>query len=139
MNDFVSLGLLMNRASVALATSLNAALSAAGIDLPHSQFIVLRCLFYKDGLSQLEIAHTLAKDAAAIKRTVDNLEKKGLVERKVIRTLKNSVYITEKGRALMPEVLKIAAETTEQALKGLDAPARTSLFTALENIYRNLD
>ena len=82
MKDFNSIGLLLNKASVALSKSLNAAISANNIDLPHSQFIVLRCLYYNDQISQLDIAKLLSKDAAAIKRTVDELEKKRLVIRK---------------------------------------------------------
>lgn len=138
MDNFISLGLLINRVSVALSKSLNAALLSANIDLPHSQFVVLRCLFYKDGLSQLDIANLLSKDAATIKRTVDYLERKGLVVRKTVRTLKNSVCITEKGKEIMPQVLKIANETIEEALKGMNNDTRILLFTLLDDIHKNL-
>ena len=50
----------------------------------------------------------LYKDASAIKRSIDNLEKKGLVERKVVSRCKNNIYLTEKGRELMPEVIAVA-------------------------------
>lgn len=139
MNDFYSLGLLVSRASVALAKALNQAITAGGIDLPQSQFIVLRCVYFKDGLSQLEIAHILSKDAAAIKRTVDNLEEKGLVVRKQVRTLKNAVCITEKGTELMPQLLQIADNTIEDALQGINSKQRDLLHSMLEKIYSNLE
>lgn len=139
MNDFYSLGLLVSRASVALAKALNQAITAAGIDLPQSQFIVLRCVYFKDGLSQLEIAHILSKDAAAIKRTVDNLEEKGLVIRKQVRTLKNAVCITEKGTELMPQLLQIADKTIEEALQGINSKQRDLLHSMLNKIYSNLE
>lgn len=138
MDGFISLGLLVSRASVALSKSVNAALLSEKIDLPHSQFIVLRCLYYKDTLSQLEIAHLLSKDAAAIKRTIDHLEEKGLVIRKRVRRLKNSVCITDKGRAVMPEVLRIADEVTDRALKGMDGNTRKRLCSLLDDVYNNL-
>lgn len=139
MKDFYSLGLLVSRASVSLSKSLNAALEKHSIDLPHSQFIVLRCLYFKDELSQLEIANLLFKDAAAIKRTVDLLEKKGFVVRQPVRTLKNSVCITEKGRSLMPLVLKIADTVIESALNGMEPDSQELLRMMLDKIYTNLE
>ena len=138
MDEFYSLGFLMHRASVALSKSLNAALGNSGIDLPHSQFIVLRCLYYKDGISQLEIANLLSKDAAAIKRTIDNLEKKGLVERRPVRNLKNSVCITDKGKGMIPQALKIGENVINEALRGDNKEDITLLKTMLESIYMNL-
>jgi len=138
MDNFYSLGLLLSRASVALAKSMNAGLEINGIDLPHSQFIVLRCLHYQNALSQFEIANMLSKDAAAIKRTVDNLEKKGLVERHQIRNLKNSVRLTEKAEEMMPEILRIADKITEEALGDIDVENQKLLRMMLDKIYINL-
>jgi len=129
----------MNRVSVSLSKSLNTAISADGIDLPHSQFIVLRCLYYNDGISQFDIANLLSKDAAAIKRTVDLLEEKRLVVRKQIRALKNSVCITDKGRELMPRGLKIAEQVMDEALNGIGKKHQNLLFTMLERISTNLE
>jgi DNA-binding MarR family transcriptional regulator len=139
MDHFYSLGFLVGRASVSLTKSLNAGLEAHNIDLPHAQFIVLRCLYYKDALSQLDIAQLLFKDAAAIKRTVDLLEKKGLVIRKQVRTLKNSICITEKGRNLMPHVLAISDSLIDKALDGIAPEHQQLLRTMLDKIYTNLE
>ncbi|MDR3061546.1 MAG: MarR family transcriptional regulator [Dysgonamonadaceae bacterium] len=118
---------------------MNSTLKKKGIDLPHSQFVVLRCLFFNDGLSQLEIAKLLSKDAAAIKRTVDNLEQKGLVIRTQVRTLKNSICVTNEGHELMPRVLTIAQEVTDKALQGIDDEYKTLLWDMLNKIYENLE
>lgn len=139
MDEFYSLGLLVSRASISLAKLMNTKLEDCCIDLPHSQFIVLRCLYFNDGLSQLEIAKLLSKDAAAIKRTVDNLEKKGFVVRTRVRTLKNAICITDEGKVLMPHVLKIADEVISQALNGIGGRDQTLLRTMLDTIYSNLE
>lgn len=139
MDEFYSLGFLMARASIALAKRVNAAFVEADIDLPHSQFIVLRCVYYKDGLSQLEIANTIFKDAAAVKRTVDNLEEKGLVTRSQIRPLKNAVNITEKGRELIPKVIEVANGVIDKALNGMLPQERHAFLFALDEIYNNLN
>ena len=139
MNDFYSLGLLTGMASLALSKALNAALIENNIDLPHSQFVVLRILYFHDGMSQLDIANMVSKDAAAIKRTVDNLENKALAVRKQVRTLKNSVCITDKGREFMPQVLKIADKIIEEALNSFSEESREQLFSMLKMIYQNIE
>lgn len=139
MDEFYSLGFLMGRASIALAKSVNAAFAENGIDLPHSQFIVLRCVYYKDGISQLSIAKTIFKDAAAVKRTVDYLEEKGLVVRSEVRHLKNAVHITEKGKTLMPKVIEVANGVIDTALSGMTPQGRHAFLFALDEIYNNLN
>lgn len=139
MDNFYSLGLLLNRASVSLSKMLNNETLNNGIDLPHSQFIVLRCLFYNDGISQQEIANLLFKDAAAIKRTVDNLEKKGLIIRKQVHSQKNSVHISEKGKILIPSVLQIADEVIAKATKGIEPNNCELLREMLISIYTNTE
>ena len=122
-----------------MAKSLNDGFEVHGMDLSLSQYVVLRCLYSKYALSQLEIANMLSKDAAAIKRTIDLLEKKGLVTRTPVRTLKNSVSITEKGEKLMPQILKIADERIEKALNGIEPHDRELLQVMLDKIYVNLN
>lgn len=139
MNEFYSLGFLLNRAAITMAKSLNDGFEVHGMDLSLSQYVVLRCLYSKYALSQLEIANMLSKDAAAIKRTIDLLEKKGLVTRTPVRTLKNSVSITEKGEKLMPQILKIADERIEKALNGIEPHDRKLLQVMLDKIYVNLN
>lgn len=139
MDEFLSLGLLLNRASVSIAKSLNSRLLKQGIDLPHSQFIVLRCLHYRNEISQREIAKLLFKDAAAIKRTIDNLEKKGLIIREQERLQKNCIHISDKGREILPKVLSIAETVTKEAIEDIDADQYEQLRSMLNTIYQNTE
>ena len=82
-----------------MAKALRIVLERYAVDLPHSQFVMLRLLYYKDGLSQQEIAALLCKDAAAIKRTIDNLKKRGLVER--VHVSKAEQYSYNQARAAL--------------------------------------
>lgn len=138
MEDIYSLGLFVHRASIALAKALNAALVEAGIDLPHSQFIVLRALYYRDGQSQLNIAKLLSKDTAAIKRTIDCLCEKGLVERQTVRAMKNSIQITDKGRDTIPAALDIAQKIINKAFGEVSDMQRDKILETLDYIYKNL-
>ncbi len=138
MEEFYSLGFLSTRLSEAMAKAMNAALSKTDLDITQSQFVVLRCLYYNDGLSQFDIANLLSKDAAGIKRIVDKLEEKELAERRAVRTLKNAVHITEKGRQLMPSLLTIADEVHAKAYRGLSEAKQKTLLELLDKTFNNL-
>jgi DNA-binding MarR family transcriptional regulator len=138
MDNLQTLGFFVDKASIALSKALNASLIAHNIDLSHSQFVLLKVLYYKDGLSQFELANLLSKDAAAIKRTIDELEKKNLVVRKQVRTLKNSICITDKGRDLLPQVFEIAKSVEDKALNGIEKENQDLLQQMLNQICINL-
>ena len=137
MDKFLSLGLLLNRTSVSISKLLNSRLLEQDIDLPHSQFIVLRCLHYHNEISQREIAKLLCKDAAAIKRTVDNLVEKGLVIREQERLQKNCISLSEKGKSILPMTLTIADTATKEALESISTKQYEQLRTLLDTIYNN--
>ena len=130
-----SLGYLLDRTLWALSNSLNVALKNEGIDLPHSQYLVLRTLFEKDGLSQNEIAAHLHKDAAAIKRTVDYLEQKGLVVRKTVAHSKYNVFLTEKSLSLQSKIMLIVDKVFSNALINVSEDMVNISIQVLETIY----
>ena len=129
-----SLGFQLGKALWALSATLNATLKENGIDLPTSQYIVMRFLYGQDGISQNRIATLLYKDAAAIKRSIDNLEKKGLVERRAVSRCKNNIYLTEKGRELMPEVIAVANKVFDMTTELPEEMCRIGNLY-LESIY----
>ena len=139
MDNLYSLGFLLNRASFSLAKMLRIELRRSNIELPHSQFIVLRCLYYKDGLSQQELATLLCKDAAAIKRTIDNLEGRGLVCRVHVSQRENAIKITEEGKVLMPSAIKCGDLALEKVLQDINGSEYELLKQLLQRIYSNVE
>lgn len=133
-----SLGFLLSRTSNAMATHLNSVLRREGIDLPHSQYVILRCLYSKDDISQQELSDAVFKDTAAVKRTLDILEKKGLIERIPVTMRKNSIIITEAGRKLMPKVIACLEKSKASFLRGIDEDEYKMLTGILERIYQNI-
>lgn len=130
-----SLGFLLDRALWTLSATLSAAFKEKGIDLPHSQYIIMRFLDEQDGMSQNQLATLLHKDAAAIKRSIDILEKKGLVVRKAVTARKNGVYLTDNAKALMPEVKAIADRILGGTFGETEETRRVGIHF-LESIYR---
>lgn len=139
MDNLYSLGFLLNRASFSLAKMLRIELKRNNIELPHSQFIVLRCLFFKDGLSQKELATLLCKDAAAIKRTIDNLEDRGLVCRTHVSQRENAIEITQAGKELMPFAIECGNQAIDKVLQDISGVDYELLKELLQRIYLNVE
>ncbi len=133
-----TLGFLLARASDAMAAHLNKLLRKAGIDLPNSQYVVLRLLYIEDGISQQELAERAFKDTAAVKRTLDILESKGLVKRIPANMKKNSIIITSSGKELMPKVMEYLEQSKESYLSGISDKEYETVTGVLERLYQNI-
>lgn len=132
-----SVGYLTARASYSLASQVNRNFNKQGIDLPHSQFVILRHLFDNDGQTQQELADTLFKDKAAIKRTVDNLEIRGYVS----RTREGKTYrisLTPQAAVIKDDILRIADNTVKAALKGISSSDHEICLKVLKKITENI-
>ncbi len=136
MKEFTTktVGSRLNRALWTLINALNQGLKEGGIDLQHSQYIVMRVLFEREGVSQNEIAAQLHKDAAAIKRSIDYLEKKGFVVRQPLSGCKYGIYLTDYGREMQPKIIAISDEVTNRALAGISEETRQHGLEFLEAI-----
>lgn len=111
------MGFMMEQALGTMTGALANAFKANGIDLPHSQYTVLRLLYSSETpMTQINIAEILKKDAAAIKRTVDILERKGLVVREAQNGRTNRVVCTEKALAMKEIVIESANDTLHRML-----------------------
>lgn len=100
MNEKIrSIGFLMEQALATMSETLAEGLKERGIDLPHSQYCVLYVTLMRGDNypTQMEVAETLRKDAAAIKRTLDILERKGYVTRRARNGNSNYVVPTQKA------------------------------------------
>jgi DNA-binding MarR family transcriptional regulator len=95
-------------------------------------------LSFRDDISQQELADLVFKDTAAVKRTLDILEKKGLIERINVTMRKNSIKITDAGRALMPQVMNCLEKSKETYLRGISEDEYRMLTGILERIYQNI-
>lgn len=132
-----TLGFLLSRASNSMSVHLNTLLKNNGIDLPHSQYVILKHLYDEDGISQQELADKIYKDTAAIKRTLDILEKKGLIQRIPVTMRKNSVIITEQGKELIPKVMDCLERSKQFVLSGISEQEYKLFTDILERIYQN--
>ncbi|MGQ9609995.1 MAG: MarR family winged helix-turn-helix transcriptional regulator [bacterium] len=135
-----SLFFIIKRTSKAFREKLNQNFTKAGYDVTSEQWRILRCLWQKDGQRQQDLADVVNKDKTCITRIIDSMEKRDLVVRIPDRLdrRQNLIYLTNKGKKLQEELIKIFDNTSLDAQRDID-PEHLAVFRKiLEKIYHNL-
>jgi len=121
---------LLNMAGHVLSNRLAAAL--AGVDLtPRMQCVLVHAL--EEERTQIQLAALADLDKTTMVSTVDDLERRGLAERRQSATDRRAriVAVTGKGRAAAEEGQRIVDRVHAEALAELSAGDRTTFVDAL--------
>ena len=114
-----SLGYLINRAARAFANRLGDELRP--FDVGIGQWAVLLHLWGNDGLTQAQLARRVAIEQPTMVRTIDRMERDGLV----IRTpdpndrRASRITLTDRGHALRDQLVPLAAGVNQSATAAL--------------------
>ena len=129
-----SLGYLVNRAARAFANRLSAELRP--FDVGTGQWAVLMHLWSHDGMTQAQLARRVAIEQPTMVRTIDRLERDGLVTRtpdpedgRAIR-----ITLTERGSALRDQLVPLADGVNRRATAGLSQEEVATLRRLLARI-----
>lgn len=105
-------------------------------DLTETQFGVLEALYHLGPLCQRDIGGKLLTSGGNVTLVVDNLEKRGLVER--VRGTADrrfvTVHLTAKGRRLIAKVFPGHAQRVTEALGALAAAEQEDLARLLKKL-----
>jgi MarR family transcriptional regulator for hemolysin len=121
---------LLNMAGHALSNRLAAAL--ADVDLtPRMQCVLVHAL--EEERTQIQLAALADLDKTTMVGTVDDLERRGLAERRPSATDRRAriIAVTEKGRAAAAEGQRIVDRVHGDALEALPDADRTAFVQAL--------
>ncbi|TBL75285.1 MarR family winged helix-turn-helix transcriptional regulator [Paenibacillus thalictri] len=129
-----SLGFILNHAGRKLTQMLT--LRYQPYDMTTEQWSVLNRLDEQDGITQKELAIRSEKDQTNVTRILDQLERKGLAERRPNVSDRRSflTYITDKGRSLIGVLTPIEKEVVEAVLDGLSEEQRIALRDMLVHV-----
>jgi len=110
-------------------------------DITTEQWMILNRLFEEGGISQKELSERTLKDQGSLTRTLDRMEKKGLIRRQVSPHDRRSflVYLTDQGLEVRNQIVPIAVECIEEAVKGFTQEEVEALTTLLKRIISNLN
>lgn len=125
---------LLARANAIALVAGNAAL--APLDLKARSYSVLQLACTEPGPSQRELADFLRLDPSQVVALVDQLEARGLVERRADPSDRraNVVVATEAGRSLADEAQRAARRAEDEAHSSLDAAERETLARLLRRL-----
>lgn len=132
------IGFMMEQALATMSTSLAINLKAEGIDLPHSQYAVMRLIYSStEPISQVKISEILKKDAAAIKRTLDILERKGYIIREAHDGRTNVISCTPLALAQKNRIIDTANNTLHQLFCDFNRQDISSLYQMLSKLAQH--
>ena len=129
------------KASTAIARRLQKKFNAGGLNLTIEQWSILYHLWKEDGRSQQDLCNATFRDKPSITRSVDNLEKLGMVKRVADERDRriNKVYLTKEAQKLQDQTIGLAEETLNEALEGVPKEQINLCKEVLQKVYDNLN
>lgn len=126
------IGPLLRLAHLASAKTFRTALRPFGIDPRH--YGVLVNVETRGPLSQRQLIDLSGDDKSTMVRTIDDLERLGLAERRPDPTDRraNAVHITPKGRRVRAEAEQVGRELADQLMSGFSSTDQQLLIDLLD-------
>ncbi|ANK82355.1 MAG: hypothetical protein TEF_17320 [Rhizobiales bacterium NRL2] len=130
---------LLNRAGSRIAEAFSAETRRRGVSL--QMWRVLAAVNDRGPLRMGELSEATSIEGSTLTRLVQQMERKGLVERvrrdadqRVVRVVR-----TDAGRRIAAELIPLAMDYEARALEGLGAEEVARLKTLLRRVYANMD
>lgn len=110
-----------------------------GLQLTSDQWIVLKRISEKHGITQRELADSIYKEPASVTRMLDILEKEDYIIRRHSATDRRiyELYLTTHGKKTVEVVLDAAIEKRALGMKGFTQEEMDQLIDMLERLYQN--
>ena len=134
----LSLGFFLNRTSIqskALFTQ-----KIKEFDISPEQWSLVFRVVESNGLTQKELSDSTYKDQANITRSIDRLERKGLLKRvsnQMDRRIIN-IYPTEKAINLVEKIIPISSRFNNYLTENFTEEEKNQLIKLLNKVYENL-
>ena len=109
------------------------AVALESVGLTPALFGLLNVLGAREGANQQEIGAAMGVDPSTMVSLIDELENAGLAKRRPHPTDRRAraVSITPKGRRVLEQARRMAAQVEDEVLRGLTAAERRELLTLL--------
>lgn len=135
-------GVLVNILNCKLKKYITSVFKSEGINLTAEQFLVMDTLWNQGEMTQQNIAFIIQKDKNSVTQFIDNLEKKGLVQRVVDTNDRrvNKIKLSATGMEMKEKTKKVAIEAVNDILEGISEEELKAfvkvLGTACDNIEK---
>ena len=130
----------MIRSTMGFRVFIRQKLKEHNVDLTFEMLQVLKVLFDKDGTNQQEIADNVMKDKASLTYLIDNLTRRGLVQREEDANDRRNkiVRLTAEGKALRRLIVGWVAEMHEAAARDITAEVLRDGIILFKKLQQNL-
>lgn len=113
----------------------------AGMGITVDQWVLLKVLEGKQGLSQRDLAQAAVRDPASITRSLDLLQSKALIDRIGVPgdRRQHQVVLTPLGSAFIRQHMELVSQLREESLKGFTTQEVDALQSMLKRMSQNFD
>ena len=134
-------GVLVNIFNCKLKKHMAAEFKAHGINLTAEQFLVMDTLWNQGEMTQQSIAYIIQKDKNSVTQFIDNLEKKGLVQRVVDSSDRrvNNIRLSKAGSEMKDNTKKVAIEVINRILEGIPEEELKAFVDVLNRACNNIE
>ena len=134
-------GVLVNILNCKLKKYMAAVFKSEGINLTAEQFLVMDALWNQGEMTQQSIAYIIQKDKNSVTQFIDNLEKKGLVQRVVDSSDRrvNNIRLSKAGSEMKDNTKKVAIEVINRILEGIPEEELKAFVDVLNRACNNIE
>lgn len=134
-------GVLVNILNCKLKKHIASVFKKEGINLTAEQFLVMDTLWNQGEMTQQNIAYIIQKDKNSVTQFIDNLEKKGLVQRVVDTADRrvNNIKLSKAGLAMKDNTKKVAIAAINDILEGIPEEELKDFVKVLNRACENIE
>lgn len=132
-----NVGCMLGTAYQVLTGELDRALEEAKLDVTVPEYLLMRSLYSRDGMQICELSEMVGKDKGAVSRCVKGLVGKDLVNTEQISHKCLKVFVSEKGRVIEPEIMKVAQSRHDSLAAILTTDERKMFLSILKKIIQH--
>ena len=134
-------GVLVNILNCKLKKRITSVFKSEGINLTAEQFLVMDTLWNQGEMTQQNIAYIIQKDKNSVTQFIDNLEKKGLVQRVIDSNDRrvNKIKLSATGVEMKERTKKVAIEAVNDILEGISEEELKAFVKVLSTACDNIE
>ena len=134
-------GVMVNILNCKLKKHIASVFKSEGINLTAEQFLVMDTLWNQGEMTQQSIAYIIQKDKNSVTQFIDNLEKKGLVNRVVDSSDRrvNNIRLSKAGMAMKDNTKIVAIDVLNDIVDGISEEDLKTFVKVLNKACDNIE
>lgn len=134
-------GVMVNILNCKLKKHIASVFKLEGINLTAEQFLVMDALWNQGEMTQQSIAYIIQKDKNSVTQFIDNLEKKGLVNRVVDSSDRrvNNIRLSQAGMEMKDNTKNVAIDILNDIVEGIPEEDLRTFVKVLNKACDNIE